>query len=295
MASKAIYSLDQETSLLAEDRFVLQRSSTLTYSTSSTFSLMGGMEVVSGTDADTDMDVGKLYKVDISAWATASRTYRLPSVANVGERVGVYIIGGNSSFELAIRTATASNDTINGVDRDSSDWSRLFITGEVVIFECVTQDTDWIVLNDGRIPCLASYNGTLSSVANFTSVVPDLSLLQEETNRGNIADLSSDWFISRRDNIYKFSIIVATQNSVLDDGEFVNCHITIDRGGGGSSFTVIQPYQHRGYSPETDKRPFAAMFSSVELLDGYLIRPRTYHNEGASQNLDINMSMEELI
>lgn len=123
---------------------------------------------VAGTDANTTMAVNTLYTIDMSAWATADRTYTLPAVAAVGDRVGVVITGGNASFEVLF--TAASGDTLNGV-AGGTEWSRLFITNEVLVFRCIVANTAWIVEEDGRIPsyCMCSANITISST--FTTTV----------------------------------------------------------------------------------------------------------------------------
>lgn len=105
---------------------------------------------VAGGDADTTMAVGNMYVTDMSAWATADRTYTLPASAAVGDRIGIMVTAGDASHELIIKPNTG--DTINGGSA-AAEWSRLFITGEVVILRCVTADSAWVVEYDGRIPC----------------------------------------------------------------------------------------------------------------------------------------------
>jgi len=130
----------------------------------------GGLTQVTGTDAATAMAVGNNYVVDMSAWATADRVYSLPTTAAVGDQVGITITAGNATYELDMQTTAASNDTINGVDHDSTPWSRLFITGETVVFECVTANTAWVVVNDGRIPCKAKLeHATVQVIATSTT------------------------------------------------------------------------------------------------------------------------------
>lgn len=119
-----------------------------------------------GSDANTSMQVGKLYVVDMSSWATADRTYTLPAVAAVGERVGVAVSAGSASYELLV--TAASGDTLNGV-AGGTEWSRVFITGEVVIFRCVVANSTWIVEYDGRIPCRMEHTSTVTATSSYTN------------------------------------------------------------------------------------------------------------------------------
>lgn len=135
------------------------------------------MDHVAGSDAATAMSVNTLYVVDMSAWATADRTYTLPTTAAVGDRIGVMVTSGNASFELLLTAATS--DTLNGV-AGGTEWSRMFITGEVVIMRCVTANSAWVVEYDGRIPCEAVWHATGSgsvtqsiSGSTWTKVLDD--------------------------------------------------------------------------------------------------------------------------
>lgn len=101
-----------------------------------------------GADSATTMAVGNLYVVDGSA-LTANRTYTLPATAAVGDRVGVMVSAGSASYEVIL--TAASGDTLNGV-AGGTEWSRVFITGEVVVMRCVTANSAWVVEQDGRIP-----------------------------------------------------------------------------------------------------------------------------------------------
>lgn len=102
---------------------------------------------VAGTDANTTMAANTLYTVDMSAWATADRTYTLPATAAVGDRIGIMVTAGNASFELILTAGTG--DTLNGV-AGGTEWSRVFISNEVIVMRCVVANTTWIVEYDGR-------------------------------------------------------------------------------------------------------------------------------------------------
>ena len=125
---------------------------------------------VAGGDADTTMAVGNMYVTDMSAWATADRTYTLPAAAAVGDRIGIMVTAGDASHELIIKPNTG--DKING-GTAAAEWSRLFITGEVVILRCVVADSEWVVEYDGRIPCYARIQPTATQAltnGSFTSI-----------------------------------------------------------------------------------------------------------------------------
>jgi hypothetical protein len=107
------------------------------------------LDHVALADANTTMVVGSMYVGSMAAWATADRTYTLPASANVGDRIGVMITGGNATYELIIKPD--ASDTLNGGSA-GAEWSRLFISNETVIMRCVTANSAWVVEQDGRIP-----------------------------------------------------------------------------------------------------------------------------------------------
>jgi hypothetical protein len=101
-------------------------------------------------DANQAMAVGKLYVVTMGAWAS-DNVFSLPTTAAVGDQIGVYIVDGDDTYKLQLRTTAASNDTIENVDYDSLDWGTLSRAGEYVQFKCITADTAWAVEIDGRV------------------------------------------------------------------------------------------------------------------------------------------------
>ncbi len=168
---------------------------------------LGFLDQTSGSDADTTMAVGNLYVVDMSSWATATRTYRLPTTAAVGDRIGIYISSGNASHELAIRTVSASTDTIDGQDVDDADFTKLFITGEIMVFECITANSAWATIYDGRIPC--SCRMTLSTDDTVTSAVLTQVAFDQvaagDPNVGSLADTTGNHSAIRRNGKYMVS------------------------------------------------------------------------------------------
>ena len=101
------------------------------------------------TDANFTMAVNTIYVGSMAAWATADRTGTLPATADVGDRCGVILTGGNATYELIL--TAGSGDTLNGI-AGGTEWSRVFITNEVVIMRCIVANTTWVVEYDGRIP-----------------------------------------------------------------------------------------------------------------------------------------------
>ena len=124
--------------------------------------------------------VGTLHLLNIGG-LTASRDFTLPATCAVGDRVGVFITTGDDAFELSLKPATG--DTINGGSA-GAEWSRLFITGECVIFRCITADTDWIVEYDGRIPQAGRMSRITSDITTSTTGWNETVLNSEDVEVG---------------------------------------------------------------------------------------------------------------
>ena len=164
---------------------------------------------VGGTaDAAIAAAVNTMYVRDISGFS-ADRTLTLPTTAAVGDRVGLMIETGDATYELLI-TAAAS-DTLNGV-AGGTEWSRLFITGEVVIMRCVEANTTWVVEQDGRIPCKVFLRLSTAPTANETAgtyqyptaVSPTPGAWTADQDVGNCAVVASDKIVARRAATWSF-------------------------------------------------------------------------------------------
>ena len=157
-----------------------------------------------GPNAATAMAVGTLYVVDGSA-LTATRTYTLPASAQVGDRVGVMMSAGSSSYEVIL--TAASGDTLNGV-AGGTEWSRVFQAGEVVVMRCVAADAAWVVEQEGRIPQLGEMSLTADcdgEAANTTTLPTSASTpgtWTVNTQRGIGATASTGRFTVRRAGSY---------------------------------------------------------------------------------------------
>lgn len=127
------------------------------------------LQDVTITDAAVTMQVGKRYRGSIAAF-TADRTYTLPAVFAAGDMVEVCITEGDDTYELLV--TAASGDTLNGV-AGGTEWSRVFITGEVVRFRGDVANSAWVVDYDGRIPqkgiVRVTTAGTTNTGASLTS------------------------------------------------------------------------------------------------------------------------------
>jgi len=114
---------------------------------SSLFKLGLGISSASVTTSNVTGVEGTLHNLDVSGM-TANRDFNLPTPAAAGRRVGVRLSVGDATYALLLK--------ING-----SEWSRIFITGEIVIFYSTgTGAGDWAIEQDGRFPCVGMIKNT---------------------------------------------------------------------------------------------------------------------------------------
>lgn len=200
-----------------------------------------GMKLVALADANTTMAVNSIYVGSMSAWATADRTYTLPTTAAVGDRIGVMLTGGNATYELILTAATS--DTLNGI-AGGTEWSRLFITNEVVIMRCVAANATWVVETDGRKfeLCRIDTNGTTASHASGASTKISSELATVTSNVQNIWDSTNKRCTPRRLGRYlihgHLQLTSMAANSLCVAQIFKNGS---NVGGGGTSSAVGSP------------------------------------------------------
>jgi hypothetical protein len=236
MADETIFELTPETAMTAAARFIVQETAATTRATSATFALMGGLEQDTSKNsaadhADIPADAGKLYLINLSALGS-DMDITLPVAASVqtGERVGVFITAGNSgsgspitNYELNLYSG-ASGDLINGVDHSQAvspltPWSKLFITGECVIFRCIDGSTaDWIVEYDGRIPCKVRMTASTDITTNSASTEKVIVFDGTPTfDVGNVSDTANGWIVIRRQSYWAASCQCLPENTVGTD------------------------------------------------------------------------------
>ncbi len=182
--------------------------------------LLTATNLVTGADAATTCVANTTYVVDMSAWATADRNYTMPASPTVGDRVSIIVQLGNASFELLIKGNTSQ--TINGGSA-ASEWSRLFITGEVVTLRYVASNT-WIVEYDGRIPMkgLLQLTTNCSGESAATSTYPTAKsgVWTANKNTGSVCTTASDKITARRACSAYVAISASTANQVVVGGKF---------------------------------------------------------------------------
>ena len=151
--------------------------------------------------------VGTMHILDISG-LSADQDFTLPATCAVGDRVGVFIKTGDPDYELLLKPA--SGDTING-GSPSAEWSRLFITGECVIFRCITANADWIVEYDGRIPqygemsLTADCDGEASNTVTLPTSAATPGTWTAGSTRGLTYTGATGRFTVRRESLYQIA------------------------------------------------------------------------------------------
>lgn len=142
---------------------------------------------------------------------TADRDFTLPSSALAGDRVGVSFPVGSASYEILLKSA--SGDKINNVDCSSTEWSRLFIAGETVIFRCVDASTvDWVVEYDGRIPSYVYNNETITVTTAYTTYYPSYS---SPTDPHSLVDAANSRIKFRRAGRYLVTHVIQASTGQL--------------------------------------------------------------------------------
>lgn len=180
---------------------------------------------VVGTDANTTMAVGNLYNVDMSAWATANRTFTLPAVFEADDRIAIKVTAGSATHEL-VYTA-AAGDTCEGV-AGGTEVSRLLITGEMIVFRGVTRNAAWAIEHDGRKPQVGLMSITTSSGQTevaATSIRPTQvpttpAVWTAVTNVGSVCGTSTDRMTVRRAGNYEVAYAAVSAGVVADTKYF---------------------------------------------------------------------------
>lgn len=184
-----------------------------------------GLAIVTGTDANTTMARNSHYVTDLSGWATADRDYTLPTTATIGDRIRVSALAGNASYELIVKTGTGQTCAFGGASiAAATEITRLFITGETLLFEYVASNK-WMCVEDGRIPMQGwieiSTAVTTNAANTYVYATANSGAWTSKRNIGNVVDTATDKITMRRACLATIAVGMRT-NSTLGDGEYVN-------------------------------------------------------------------------
>jgi len=184
------------------------------------------LPLIAGPNANTSLQAGRSYVVD-AASLTATRTYTLPATAKAGERVQIMLSSGSASYAVII--TAASGDTLNGV-AGGTEWSRLFIAGEVVTLRCVAESSAWVVDYDGRIAQSAkmhlstSADGESSGVYIRPTAAPTPGAWTSTWDNASINVPASDRIAPRRTGRYQIVVAYAPKDAGTA-GQYANLEI----------------------------------------------------------------------
>ena len=261
----------------ADTALVGQNTSAATRMSKFAYSALGGLVLASNTltTANLTASVGTLHQLTI-AGLTANRGFILPDTAAVGERVSLHVVDGDPSFEVEIKTAAAGS-TINGTDCSTNEWSRVFIQNETLLFRCIVAGgagaTQWIVENDGRIPChceIADKSGTAGHYVNGTSTYPAFDTANVDV--GGLADLASDDINIRRPNNYLVTVGGATPGS-LGNGQNIQIVTRVN----------TAAYRRLSlYSPAASALLGGSISNLIPLVAGDGVSMTLYHTAGSN-------------
>jgi hypothetical protein len=195
--------------------------------------------------------VGTMHILDL-AGLTADRDFVLPATCAVGDRIGVFVEVGDADHELLLKPDGA--DTINGGSA-GAEWSRVFITGEVVIFRCVTADSAWIVEYDGRIPQL----GRMSRITTDQTTGPAsppawtaTDMNSADIARGCTVDTANNYILWRRSSYVLISGGWQAQaGKAVTDNEQMGWACSTSAAAGGTILFSVTPNH-----PGTTSRPW---------------------------------------
>jgi len=154
---------------------------------------------ISPTTSNVSAAANTRYFANVSG-LTANRNFVVPAGA-VGDVIELNIKTGDDTYALIIKGDTGVS--ING-GSTATEWSRLFITGEVIQLVADTT-SNWQVVRDGRIPCVGHLKLSGSDTTN-TGGTPTLPTWDTKyIDKGEIGDTTNYRFNIRRANNYRVS------------------------------------------------------------------------------------------
>lgn len=279
MPDQKIIDFTEATSLLGTDLLELLKDPAGTpldrkiqLSTLQLFIGNGMVDATGPTNADQTMAVGTMYNTDISGYS-ANHTFTLPGTAAVGNRCGVTLTAGHATYGLLI--TAASGDTLRGV-AGGTEWSRLCLAGESLVFRCVVANTTWVVEDDNRIAYNARLNLTTdaSAEAAATYVYPtsQSGVWTAASEVGFSGSATLGRFTARRSGVFDIAFS-ARNTSTFADGKYLSVRIEQD-----GSTTLYQPTV---YAPGVFTILNAGVLKGIPLTAGQYVRFMYATEEGS--------------
>ena len=273
-----ISALTEKTTLVDDDLFIIEDSAASNakkkVKKSNVSSGGGGLtnSIASVTTANVTGVVGTRHILDVSGM-TANRNFVLPA-GTAGDEIEVNISVGDATYALLLIGDTGIS--INGGSA-ATEWSRLFITGETIHF-VATSTTNWQVVMDGRIPCIAILQRQAAQSCN-SGAQTKLALDAAVLNRGEMGDVTTNDRINiRRAGNYQIGAFASLAN-VFEDQEWLE--VEVFKNGALHKFAkqfVSVSVANQYSAPQLTYIDAAALNDYYELY--------VAHNEGAAQNTD---------
>lgn len=227
-------------------------------------------------DANPTLAVNTFYSGSIAGY-TADRTAALPATAAVGDRVGIFLTAGDDAYELLL--TAANGDTLNGV-AGGTEWSRIFITNECVIFRCIAENATWIVEYDGRIAQRATLRLSTSAsgegALTFTRPTDKGGAWTADIDNASIANASVGEIKTRRAANVELTGS-AFSSSAITDQKFVQARLYKN-----GTTTVLATAQLISGTTQTVQVPIPAMIVPL-VADDYV--PYLWRSEEGSKGL----------
>jgi hypothetical protein len=249
----------------------------------------GSLTTVTITDAAVAMTANRRYQGSIAAF-TADRNYTLPA-GTAGDVIEVQITTGDDLYELIL--LGASGVSINGGSA-ATEWSRLFISNELVQFYCFATN-DWRVVVDGRIPCRLSRslsvsktltNMTWSTAVDYATIGVDIGNIGTPTGKATI----------RRAGVYLVAVsgsLTSSSSSTASLGsEAFYFQFTLTKNGTvftGTGVVTSRTFSGSGISDNT--YPLASNSVEGSLAAGDVIEANLYQDTGGTAYI-INTSVD---
>ena len=164
------------------------------------------------TTSDFSSSVGFHYRLTIGGM-TANRNFDLPTPATTGQRVGLTVLDGDDAYELVIRA-------------NSVEITRVFIAGEsLVLLSTGTGAGDWIIAEDGRIPCIGSLEKTNAQTIS-TGSDTQIQFNTQNFDRGDFMSTSTYDATVRRNG--KYRAIAKVSFASMADGDRIRVIPTVN-------------------------------------------------------------------
>lgn len=225
------------------------------------------------TTANLSCTENNVYNCTI-AGLTANRNAVLPAPSAAGKVIRLTVLDGDATYVLVVIGDTGV--TINGGSA-ATEWSRLFIAGESVTLES-TSTSNWQVIEDGRIPCVALLERQAAqsiNSASTTKIAVDAAVI----NRGGMGDVTTNDRINiRRAGNYDVRCFVSFSN-VIDDQEYAEADLYVD--GALDQFSRVSVSSASANQFASPRITHLAAYTAGQYLELYAT-----HNEGAAQNTD---------